>query len=87
MRISLVKNGPIAVSFEVYDDFLNYQGGIYTHSKMRDHVNFGFNPWEITNHVVLIVGYATDAATNQDYWIVKNSWVRYFYIDSYIWVF
>lgn len=51
MRISLVNNGPIAVSFEVYDDFFAYQGGIYYHTNEKDDVNFKFNPWEITNHV------------------------------------
>ena len=51
MRIALVQNGPIAVSFQVYDDFLNYQGGIYHHTGIQDTSNFRFNPWEITNHV------------------------------------
>lgn len=51
MKISLVKNGPIAVSFEVYNDFLNYRAGIYHHTGERDFVNFGFDPFEITNHV------------------------------------
>jgi cathepsin C len=51
MRISLVKNGPIAVSFEVYDDFLAYSSGIYHHIGETDDLNFKFNPWEITNHV------------------------------------
>lgn len=32
MKIELVKNGPIAVSFEVYDDFRFYKGGIYHHT-------------------------------------------------------
>ena len=32
MRLELLKNGPIAVSFEVYDDFRNYKGGIYHHT-------------------------------------------------------
>jgi hypothetical protein len=26
MKIELVKNGPLVVAFEVYDDFLSYQG-------------------------------------------------------------
>lgn len=51
MRISLVKNGPIAVSFEVYNDFLNYKTGIYHHTGENDQLNFGFDPFEITNHV------------------------------------
>ena len=32
MRLELLKNGPIAVSFEVYSDFRNYRGGIYHHT-------------------------------------------------------
>ncbi|KAK3608345.1 hypothetical protein CHS0354_030800 [Potamilus streckersoni] len=70
MRINLVKNGPIAVSFEVYDDFVHYKGGIYIHTGLRDK----FNPFEITNHVVLVVGYGVEPVTGQKYWVVKNSW-------------
>jgi cathepsin C len=51
MKIELVKNGPLAVSFEVYDDFLKYSGGIYHHTYLRDEINFKFNPFELTNHV------------------------------------
>ena len=68
MRLELVNNGPIAVSFEVLNDFLNYKGGIYQHTGILDK----FNPWEITNHVVLIVGYGTEGGI--PYWSVKNSW-------------
>lgn len=32
MRLELVKNGPIAVGFEVYNDFVNYKSGIYHHT-------------------------------------------------------
>ena len=69
MRIELVKNGPLVVAFEVYDDFLSYTGGIYHHTFTRDTQNFEFNPFELTNHAVLLVGYGTDP-TGQDYWIV-----------------
>ena len=74
MRIELVKNGPLAVSFEVYDDFLNYKSGIYRHTGVRNVENFGFNPFELTNHVVAIVGYGQDETSGELYWIVKNSW-------------
>ena len=68
MRLELVTNGPIAVSFEVLSDFMNYKGGIYVHTGLLDK----FNPWEITNHVVLIVGYGVEK--DVPFWIVKNSW-------------
>ena len=74
MKVELVNNGPIAVSFEVYDDFLNYKAGVYHHTFLKDNKNFPFNPFELTNHVVIIVGYGTDKNTKEPYWLVKNSW-------------
>ena len=68
MCLELVEHGPIAVSFEVYNDFQHYTGGIYHHTGLEDK----FNPWEITNHVVLVIGYGEEKGVK--YWIVKNSW-------------
>ena len=68
MRFDLVNNGPFAVGFEVLNDFLNYKGGIYKHTGLTDK----FNPWEITNHAVLVVGYGVEDGV--PFWIVKNSW-------------
>ncbi len=53
MRKALVENGPMSVAFEVYGDFMNYQGGIYTHTGL----SAKFNPFHLTNHAVLLVGY------------------------------
>lgn len=50
MKIELVKNGPLVVAFEVYDDFMSYRGGIYHHTFSRDRKNFRFSPFELTNH-------------------------------------
>ncbi|XP_067890076.1 dipeptidyl peptidase 1 [Heterodontus francisci] len=70
MKLELVKNGPVSVAFEVYADFMYYHGGIYQHTGLRD----PFNPFELTNHAVLLVGYGIDPQTKENYWIVKNSW-------------
>lgn len=70
MRRELVKSGPIAVSFEVYDDFMNYHGGIYHHTGIRSK----YNPFQLTNHAVLLVGYGADKTTGEKFWTIKNSW-------------
>ncbi|MEQ2296544.1 hypothetical protein AMECASPLE_025809, partial [Ameca splendens] len=70
MMLELVKNGPMAVALEVYSDFMHYKGGIYHHTGLADFIN----PFEVTNHAVLLVGYGRCHKTGQKYWIVKNSW-------------
>ncbi|XP_061683773.1 dipeptidyl peptidase 1 isoform X2 [Syngnathoides biaculeatus] len=70
MMLELVQNGPMAVSFEVYSDFMHYKEGIYHHTGISD----PFNPFELTNHAVLLVGYGRCHVTGQKYWLVKNSW-------------
>lgn len=69
MLLEIVQNGPIAISFEVTADFQAYKKGIY-HQVLG--VEDRFNPWEITNHVVAIVGYGTENGVK--FWTVKNSW-------------
>ncbi|XP_022104025.1 dipeptidyl peptidase 1-like isoform X2 [Acanthaster planci] len=83
MRIQLVKDGPIAVSFEVYPDFQAYKGGIYHHVGLTDRPGYRFNPFEITNHVVLVVGYGADPKTGEKFWVVKNSWGKYWGEQGY----
>jgi len=71
MKEALVTGGPLSVSFEVYDDFTMYKSGVYHHVAL---LSGPFQPLELTNHAVLLVGYGTDEATGDDFWIVKNSW-------------
>lgn len=63
MRLNLYENGPLAVGFEVLQDFMHYKGGIYHHTGLTG----GFAPFELTNHAVLVVGYGVDQATGQFY--------------------
>lgn len=70
MKLALVKGGPMPVGLEVYDDFLHYKGGIYHHTGLQDR----FNPLELTNHAVLLVGYGEDEETGEKFWSIKNSW-------------
>lgn len=72
MKKSLVEGGPLSVSFEVYNDFMMYKSGVYHHTgliKLSD-----FEPFEITNHAVTLVGYGHDSELGEDYWTIKNSW-------------
>lgn len=55
---------------QVYPDFMHYREGIYHHTGLAE----PFNPFELTNHAVLLVGYGRCQKTGQKYWIVKNSW-------------
>jgi len=67
LQESLFTHGPVSVAFEVTDDFMDYDAGVYvgqTCHKDTAHVN----------HAVLAVGFGHDKAKNIDYWIVKNSW-------------
>jgi hypothetical protein len=60
MKEAIATRGPVIASFDVYDDFYTYMGGIYRYE------------WGelLGSHAVAVVGY-NDA---EGYWLVKNSW-------------
>ncbi|XP_062522449.1 dipeptidyl peptidase 1-like [Corticium candelabrum] len=77
MQLELVRNGPFSIAFEVYKDFLTYKSGIYHHvfTNESDTLTGGeFDPFELVNHGVLVVGYGRDIETGEPYWIIENSW-------------
>lgn len=58
-------NGPITSSFTVYEDFLTYKSGVYTHVSGA----------AMGGHAVKVVGWGTEGGV--DYWLVVNSWNNY----------
>lgn len=72
-----LQDGPVSVAFEVTDDFQHYKRGIYHATGLRD----SFNPFRLTNHAVLAVGYGEQLGVK--YWIVKNSWGASWGEDGY----
>jgi len=60
IRNALNQRGPLSASFDVFEDFMNYSGGIY------EHQSGGY----LGVHRIAIVGYDDDPG----YWICKNSW-------------
>jgi cathepsin B len=59
---NILKFGPVEAAFAVYEDFIHYKSGIYTH------ISGSF----LGGHAVKIVGWGKEGDTN--YWIVANSW-------------
>lgn len=58
----VLKNGPIQVAFQVYQDFMHYKSGVYTHTSGS----------LLGGHAVELVGW--DVVNGVKAWIIKNSW-------------
>jgi len=63
MQNEIFQRGPIACGIAANLDLVAYTGGIY--SKAAD---------DEVDHIVSVVGFGHDEASNMDYWIVRNSW-------------
>jgi len=59
--------------------FQLYFGGVYDPP-------FCKKRWDQLDHGVTVVGYDHDSTSNQDYWIVKNSWGKFWGMSGYIWM-
>ncbi|KAG8440364.1 hypothetical protein GDO86_006206 [Hymenochirus boettgeri] len=68
MAAAVAFEGPLTVGIGVTEDFMLYNGGIFEGSCAEE-----------PNHAIVIVGYGTEPAEDEDeedtdYWIIKNSW-------------
>ncbi|CAN8248130.1 unnamed protein product [Cochlearia groenlandica] len=68
----IYKNGPVEVSFTVYEDFAHYKSGVYKHIT-------GSN---IGGHAVKLIGWGT-SNNGEDYWLLANQWNRSWGDDGY----
>lgn len=75
MEDAVANIGPISVSVYANDYWQNYKGGVYNPSSNS------CSPDNI-NHAVTVVGYGVD--NGLDYWLIKNSWGKYWGEDGYI---
>jgi cathepsin B len=64
IKSEIVANGPMETGFTVYEDFMNYESGVYYHVSGD----------QLGGHAVKIVGYGHDEVTGHDFWICANSW-------------
>jgi cathepsin B len=64
IKQELSDNGPMELSFTVYQDFMTYKKGIYKHVSGS----------QLGGHAVKLLGYGKDAETGQEYFYCENSW-------------
>ncbi|XP_009608670.1 cathepsin B-like protease 2 [Nicotiana tabacum] len=68
----IYKNGPVEVSFTVYEDFAHYKSGVYKHVTGQS----------MGGHAVKLIGWGT-SEQGEDYWLIANSWNRGWGDDGY----
>lgn len=73
MKTALV-NGPLAVGVDASGSaFQSYSSGVLTGGCGSS-----------IDHLVTAVGYGTDSASGNDYWLVRNSWGTWWGDNGYI---
>jgi len=61
----ILMNGPVTAGLWTFNDFREYQSGVYEHKSSTG---------VVAQHTVRIVGWGVDAASKKPYWKVANSW-------------
>lgn len=62
IRKEVYTNGATELAFTVYQDFMNYESGVYKHTTGS----------QLGGHAVMLIGYGTE--NGLDYWLCQNSW-------------
>jgi len=65
IQTEIMTHGPVETAFWVFDDFMNYGGGIYEKLKSASFAG---------GHAVKIIGWGYDATQEEPYWLCANSW-------------
>lgn len=71
MKQDVFQYGPIEVCFTVYEDFLSYKSGVYSHQSGD----------ALGGHCVKLVGWGVENGT--PYWRCANSWTTYWGDNGY----
>jgi cathepsin B len=70
----ILLNGPVEACFEVYEDFLTYKSGVYSHTTGD----------LLGGHCIKILGWGVDGST--PYWLAANSWTDYWGNQGFFWI-
>jgi len=83
MMQEIYENGPIVVGFQVTMPLMHYSSGVFL--DIGSQLPSSVNPWEETNHAVVVVGWGTSPKGTK-YWAVKNSWGEHWGDRGYFYV-
>jgi cathepsin B len=68
IQAQIMKNGPVECAFSVYENFYSFfdstPQGVYNQNTGQ----------LLGGHAIKIIGWGVDAATQQPYWLINNSW-------------